>query len=426
MTPLDIAEATRIASLETMKAEHGQVFTPAPLAARLVSGLRLPTTGTLRVLDLGAGVGALSAALVQHSSTVALELTCVELDGDLIPELGRTLAALNVTIIHGDALELGTGGDFDIVLMNPPFARILTNSHARKMMRDRGVETPNLYAAFVAMGYLNLKPGGQLAALTPRSWTNGRTFREFRAHLLSHLSIDRIETFGTRTQFAQAGVVQETMLLTATRSAAQGDVVWIHDCRARTVTATELVHGDDPQMFIRQPVDGARPDGTGLLELGLHVTTGAVDHRVGTYRVAASAHAHPLLSQANIVNGRVVWPRRGEPFQGFDCPQDLQDRYLTPGGFHVLIKRPTVPEDARRLVAAVHETQDPVAYDNTLHYIECPDRDTAVGLAAWLNTSEADASFRRLSGQRQVNATDIRALPYPTLAELRALGTRLL
>ena len=224
------------------------------------------------------------------------------------------------------------------------------------------------------MGYLNLKPGGQLATLTPRSWTNGRTFREFRAHLLSHLSIDQIETFGTRTQFAQASVVQETMLLTATRSAAQGDVVWIHDGRSlrwrepNWSMATTLRCSFGNRWTVRDPT-------TPVCLNGLHVTTGAVDHQVGTMPVAAHrAHAHPLLSQANIVNGRVVWPRRGEPFQGFDCPQDVQDRYLSPGGFHVLIKRMTVPERRPPPRRRRQRDKDPVAYDNTLHYIECPDR----------------------------------------------------
>ena len=46
----------------------------------------------------------------------------------------------------------------------------------------------------------------------------------------------------------------------------------------------------------------------------------------------------------------------------------------------------------------------------------------ARGLAAYLNTSLVDAWFRQFSGHTQVNATDLRALRYPSRADLVRLG----
>ena len=119
-----------------MKAEHGQVFTlhRSPRPTRL-SGRFGCRPETLRAGPRGPVSEGTQRGTGQRTHRQSRWSSAVRLDGDLIPELGRTLAGLNVTIIHGDALELGTGEDFDIALMNPPFARILTNSHARKMMR---------------------------------------------------------------------------------------------------------------------------------------------------------------------------------------------------------------------------------------------------------------------------------------------------
>jgi len=46
----------------------------------------------------------------------------------------------------------------------------------------------------------------------------------------------------------------------------------------------------------------------------------------------------------------------------------------------------------------------------------------AVGLAYWLNSTAVDDHFRAFSGHTQVNATDLRTMPYPSLEQLRILG----
>ena len=46
----------------------------------------------------------------------------------------------------------------------------------------------------------------------------------------------------------------------------------------------------------------------------------------------------------------------------------------------------------------------------------------AQGLAAYLNSTVVDEHFRRFSGHTQVNATDLRHLPYPSRDALEQLG----
>jgi adenine-specific DNA-methyltransferase len=49
----------------------------------------------------------------------------------------------------------------------------------------------------------------------------------------------------------------------------------------------------------------------------------------------------------------------------------------------------------------------------------------ARGLSAYLNSTAVDQYFRQFNGHTQVNATDLRNLPYPSATELRRMGVNL-
>lgn len=431
MTLLSVAEATRTAVLSAMKAEHSQFFTPAPLAEQVVAGLRLPDVGTLRVLDLGAGAGALTAALIDRiPATIKLDITAVELDADLLPYLSQTLDGLGATILHGDAVDLAVDGtlpdDFDVVVMNPPYGKLAANSASRRRMSHLGVETPNIYAAFMAIGYLSLKQGGQMAAIVPRSWANGPYFKRFRHHMLDHMSIDRIQTFASRSSlFSDAKVLQENVIITGTRNRQQSGVALVFDAgQPKTLPASDIIVPTDPERFVRIPTGAERElPGAPLSAMGLKVSTGkVVDFRSREHLTEPGVGAFPMVYQGNITQGRVVWPRDiGKP-QGFMCEPEEASKFLVPEGVYVVVKRFTAKEERRRIVAAVHEPDTPVAYDNKTNVITCPDRDVAVGLALWLNSTAVDTYFRAFSGHTQVNATDLRVMPYPTIDQMRELG----
>ena len=93
-------EARRVATLAEMdagtQAQFGQFFTPERAAQLIASMPILPESGVLRVLDPGAGVGSLSAALVDRAladaPNVAVEVTAVEVDPRVAPQLRATMA----------------------------------------------------------------------------------------------------------------------------------------------------------------------------------------------------------------------------------------------------------------------------------------------------------------------------------------------
>lgn len=95
---IGMAEALRVEVTGRLdpgaQARHGQYFTPERAAVLIAGFPRLPTTGTFRVLDPGAGSGMLTAALVERIATEAPELTvevdAVEVDPAVLSSLDAT------------------------------------------------------------------------------------------------------------------------------------------------------------------------------------------------------------------------------------------------------------------------------------------------------------------------------------------------
>ena len=101
-----------------------------------------------------------------------------------------------------------------------------------------------------------------------------------------------------------------------------------------------------------------------------------------------------------------------------------------PSGIYLLTKRFTSKEERRRLVACLFDPNNVKAewlgFENHLNYFHADgrglDRNLAVGLFAFLNSTVVDQYFRRFSGHTQVNASDLRSLAYPNLDTLQAIG----
>jgi len=97
---------------------------------------------------------------------------------------------------------------------------------------------------------------------------------------------------------------------------------------------------------------------------------------------------------------------------------------------YVLVKRFTSKEQKRRLYATVLlESEFPyktVGIENHVNYLHKPNGNLSVyeafGIAAILNTTVIDNFFRSLNGNTQVNATDIRNLPFPKIEDIKKIG----
>ncbi len=459
--------------------ELGQFFTPAPLADFMAS-LFGPLPAAVRLLDAGAGASALTRAFVERLSrqkdgVVTVEATLYEIDPLLLDDLTATMrdcericdrAGIGFTYaIHSanfiEATSASLAGNlfaapppaFDAAIVNPPYRKINSASAERRALRSAGVETSNLYTGFIALIQRLLVPGGQLVGITPRSFCNGRYFRPFREDFLSNLELRRLHVFESRsTAFRSDDVLQENVIfhvakgknqppeVVVSSSSGEGDGAVIET----VVPFADVVHRHEKEKFIHIPSasmqTAARQTMSGLsstLEsLGVSVSTGrVVDFRLkNALRQAPEGGTAPLVYPCHFNGGTIHWPKLDgrKPNAILDTPETRP--WLVPSGVYLLTKRFTSKEERRRLVACLFDRDDVQAewlgFENHLNYFHESghglERSLALGLFAFLNSTLVDQYFRRFSGNTQVNATDLRSLPYPDRACLQAMGNAMM
>jgi adenine-specific DNA-methyltransferase len=465
-------EARRVNGSMSLDAEQrgvlGQFFTPALVAGLLASMFDAPL-GPQRVLDPGAGIGSLSASVVARAVSEGwpgiIDISAVEVDEDLLPTLKQTLheceaAGATSNLVGADFIEwatrqLGMGlfdvdsAVFDLAILNPPYRKLGAGSAERRALSAVGIEVTNLYSAFVALALRLLKPGGQLVAITPRSFCNGPYFKAFREEVLRSSQLRRIHVFESRDKaFRDSDVLQENIIFHLVKGADQGEVVIsssIGDgsdyATSRTVPFSSVVHLGDPHSFIRivsENLDSGianqvRSLPSDLSGIGASVSTGrVVDFRSADHlRMHAGANTVPLLYPGHLRGGRVRWPiADGKKPNGLAL-NDQTRKLMLPTGNYVLVKRFSSKEERRRVVASVLQDDDLdpglVAIENhvnVFHYRNTGlSLDVAWGLATYLNSTVVDVYFRQFNGHTQVNATDLRSLRYPSIEQLRFLGT---
>lgn len=110
-----------------------------------------------------------------------------------------------------------TSERFDLVIQNPPYAKLSSSNVEQRRLRAGGVQVPNIYAAFLALGGRLLGPGSSRCSL-PRSWMNGTYYVRFRQAFLEDVGIEAIHTFENRSKvLVDSGVLQESTIVSATK-----------------------------------------------------------------------------------------------------------------------------------------------------------------------------------------------------------------
>ncbi|MEU4129291.1 Eco57I restriction-modification methylase domain-containing protein [Streptomyces wuyuanensis] len=471
------AEARRqesSASLDsTQRGKLGQFFTPAPAADFIASLARLPATGTLRILDPGAGAGSLTASLVARllaeRPEVKISVTACEIDPQLHEVLQATLddcvktadqlaVHLEVELVRGDFISWATEGDglfsappepFDIIIMNPPYKKLAARSRERNLVSAACTETSNLYSAFMALGVNLLTPGGQLVAITPRSFANGPYFRPFRQYFLERMHLDRVHIFEARNKvFADTDVLQENVIFAATRTvtAERAPVVvstsrsYSDEVRQRSAPYTEMVHPGDSECFIHISADERDTElaashaslPSTLPDLGLKVSTGrVVDFRSRNHlRPDPVPGSVPLIYPLHMRDGAINWPVHGAKKNNAIMLNEETEKLTFPQGYYVVVKRLSSKEEKRRVVAVIFDPDqiacERIGFENHVNVFHAAGaglpKDIARGLCHWLNSTILDRFIRRFSGHTQVNATDLRNLRYPNLEQLSKIG----
>jgi adenine-specific DNA-methyltransferase len=288
-------------------------------------------------------------------------------------------------------------------------------------------------------------------AIVPRSFCNGPYFRPFRRLLLRELGIDHIHVFESRSEaFKEDQVLQENLILAATKGAKQGPVTLsasrgqdFDDRITRHVAPDEVVRpGDEDEVIYiavrdedQRTVEAMEAMQGSLDDLGLGLSTGpVVDFRLRSeLRQEHEDGAVPLVYPAHLSNSTVAWPRLDGKKPNAIRNSELSRKWLMPMGCYVLTRRLSSKEEKRRVVAAVFDPAglpgEQVGFENHLNVFHRDkaglEPELARGLALYLNSTLVDRYFRLFSGHTQVNAADLRSLPYPSEAQLRRLGSDL-
>jgi adenine-specific DNA-methyltransferase len=458
----------------------GQFFTPPAVCGFMASLFSPKPPATFRLLDPGAGVGSLTAAICDRFLNLRasrhIDIQLFENDPEVLPFLRETIQhCAEMLNEHGhsttyeihakdfilDAAATVFGppslfcdsadwGEFDAAIMNPPYFKVSKASPYAQVMEDVVHGQPNIYAFFLAAAAQMLRPGGELVAITPRSFCNGLYFRGFRHWFFGKMALDRIHLFESRTETFR-DVLQESLVTASHRLGEPSASVTvstsyglnIHATKSATLPTATVIDDSCGHANIRIPASVEDQAITQVVEswphrfpdLGLRISTGPVVMFRATeflLQQPTDQNCVPLLSVFNVKPFQTEWPviHNKHPTALRVCPDS--QRLLLPTQNYVLLRRFSAKEEQRRLTASCLIASDVpqpfVALENHLNYLYHAAReltlDEVYGLAALFNSALLDRYFRTISGNTQVNATEIRSMKFPALPAVAGIGRR--
>jgi len=452
----------------------GQFYTGAAVSNFMASWIQNPKQKHLRLLDAGAGTGILTVSSALHclsKGCLSVHATLYESDAESTIHLEEAMvmvqdifsahqASFSFEIHHKDFIMARPDKDetlkpFDIAVINPPYFKYkVKESPYGKYLSDLYSGDPNIYASFLAVTLACLRSGGEMIAITPRSFTNGLYFKGFRTYLLAHSALHRIHVFKRRDKVFQKGkssVLQENIICQFIKGSTTREVaITSSDCDAVMNAANSdkysadlIIDLSNEHQMIRIPETGeeakllkqAESLQSTFERSGYYISTGrVVEHRAREYVVepAVTQSSVPLYRPHNVMPLKAVWTGGHKKDVSFKLGSN-KEKYVLKNQTYVLLKRFSSKDEKRRLVSGVYSAEDHkcqyICFGNKVNYLgvqgEIIDKDEAYGLSAIFNSQFMDNYFRCISGNTQVNATEIRIMRFPTRNQVKQIGMKL-
>jgi adenine-specific DNA-methyltransferase len=455
----------------------GQFFTSKNIAYFMAS-LFNTASKSLRILDPGSGTGILLAALCdriisESNDKLKVTIDCYETDSDVIPSLKKVLNMCEDEFkIHGHEIELNLLNqdfilnnnrtelqnnidydplDYDFIISNPPYYKIRKASPESLLVKDWGLNPPNIYALFMVFSGMMLKNDGEMVFIVPRSFCSGLYYKQIRKWLIENLHFDNIHLFDSRRNvFEHEDVLQENIIFKATNNHKNKSEITLvshsHDSSFSDYTNLEVSNSDivfskNSECYIRIPASDYDLKLMQLIDnweytlhdLGLEISTGpVVDFRTrDNLRLELTEDSVPLLWMHNLKGLNVSWPTTNNKKEKAIELNKSTEGILVNINNYVLLKRFTSKEQKHRLDSAVllksqFEKFNRIGLENHLNYIYRKEgslsKFEAYGLAAVLKNTLVDSYFRALNGSTQVNASEIRTLPLPSMKIIEDIG----
>ncbi len=477
MRMLDLAINATIEYIDRMpksqRKRYGQFFTSKETANFMAGLFEIPNERqTLSILDPGAGSGILSIALLERlqgfMAVKEIRLVCYENDPNVIELLRANLEIAssqsrqkisyeivsdNYILSQATDYNLMLGANlepkkFDFVIGNPPYMKIAKNAPESLAMPDVCYGAPNLYFLFASMSMFNLRDGGEMVYIIPRSWTSGAYFKKFRQKFLSKGILEHIHLFVSRDKvFEKESVLQETIIIKLRKTRLKPKIITITTTRSNAdfskktifkAPYSAVVNGPDSYVYLVtnaeevETLNSLNKWENTLPSIGLKMKTGlTVDFRNReALRDTAEEQAVPLFYSQHIQNGKVVFPVGKE----HEYLVTEQRGLLQPNKNYLFVKRFTAKEEHRRLQCGVylakkHPEYSQISTQNKINFIdgmrdlsEC----VVYGLYVLFNSTLYDSYYRILNGSTQVNSTEVNSMPVPSMDVIEAMGKELI
>lgn len=458
---------------KAQRKKYGQFFTSKEAAAFMAGLFAIPQNlDVITILDPGAGSGILSVAIIERLQEVdsirEIELVCYENDPNIVELLrsnldwvsSKSVKKISYKVIADNYIlsqiddynyMLGANSNplkFDLVIGNPPYMKIPKDAPEALAMPDVCHGAPNLYFLFASMSMFNLKDGGEMVYIIPRSWTSGAYFKQFRKKFLEEGVLEHIHLFVSRDKvFEKESVLQETMIIKVKKISLRPDTIMITttqssaDFSAKTIFEAPyatVVNGKESYVYLVTNADEVealtvlnRWHDT-LPDIGLKMKTGlTVDFRNrDALRDSAEERAVPLFYSQHLKNGEVEFPIGKE----HEYIVTDQSGLLQKNTNYLFVKRFTAKEEHRRLQCGVYlarkySNYTRISTQNKINFI-CGLQDLSeciiYGLYVLFNSALYDCYYRILNGSTQVNSTEVNSMPVPPLETIEAMGKELM
>ncbi len=466
---------------------NGLYLTPVDVAEFMAAQVH-GGKSEMRILDPAAGSGTLLCAVVERLASAGnrlqnAELTAYETDPDLheplaavIDNLKRWASRRRIRVIatvekndfvltHAHLLgttrhlfDSLTSSAFDVVIANPPYFKIPKCDPRAQAATSVVHGQPNIYALFMAAGAALLRERGEFLFIVPRSFASGPYFRLFRETFFARMRPTRIHVFGSRREaFGRDEVLQENIIFKAVRDdgwqsrdsrfkvyvSSSAGRAGLHTPAGRVLPLEQALSKSSADKVLRLPTlkEGEAAvslvnSWTGSLhQYGMNISTGPVVPFRATqflHKTDVPIGSRVPLIWMNHVHAMLISFPNGTRKPQYIGREAAKKSLLLPNRNYVLLRRFSAKEEVRRLVAAPWLKSlvccSLLGIENHLNYIyrtggELAEEE-AFGLAALFNAKILDTYFRVSSGNTQVSATELRAMPLPPLDKIRLLGRR--
>jgi len=456
---LDTRRLCRISSVgNSHKEKFAQYLTPVEIASFMakITMRYFEPAGVVNVLDPGAGTGILSCSLVTElisKGNSAINLDAYEIDNSILSELEYSYKSIestknfnyqiydkNFITDIGSDIAWGVNKKYDIIIMNPPYQKINTNTVYKNVLHDISIDTVNTYSAFIAIGIKMLADKGILTAIVPRSFCNGLYYLPFRKLLYNTTAIKHLHIFESRKDnFKDENVLQENIIIVLKKTTDKSGNITISYSKEKQfsrflekhVTLDDVIDTSDNQYYISIPDYNRKakdiPLTTTNKELGFEISTGPVVDFRAKEKLRYDTSGIPLLYTVHIRNSNITWPVISKKPNSILLDEDEKAKICFKRGYYILLKRFTSKEEKHRIQATLLSPDDlPTEcftvenHLNIIHNNKCGlDKELAESLVVYLNSDYCDSVFRNFSGHTQVNATDLRNMKYPDLEKMK-------